>query len=503
MEALCNEMPPFVKTKAILLLKAAILGIRAESRYMYLSSCLPTLLKRCTNFECPDQRSQDEFIERLRALADLALVFPKACREPPETDDEEERARKKMQGKVMQSMVSSFLLKLLQKSFPTLIPVTALDFEDQRLKLLHSKAYRESNLEVLCELGRAAAMSSPRPMVALLEEIDMGDPQGDGGGDLETSPLSLAIFVLLADQAPEKMLPHGLPLCISRLRRANILLRSSYVLLSNAELAPNVVNLGDLKSLDDPQVLPSAQSNPCWAQRGLRLFASSIALLKDAKLSELRSASCRWYPNLLFRRVLDSLTSTEDIEQKARGQLFGACSAAMRAFTWTCRCELYLEIIQGSRVDAVIGSVVTLFKDDWWKEVLARTDDLGDLRLQLLKVLEATLSGEVQITDAMDTLTAALNICRLVALSKLPQAEILRQALRPGSGKHLDLEARLATISKQIDAELKMLEHGASPLAAALGDASVNLDQLKRDRITMVAHLVSRVREILAEGPLR
>ena len=24
-------------------------------------------------------------------------------------------------------------------------------------------------------------------------------------------------------------------------------------------------------------------------------------------------------------------------------------------------------------------------QDDWWKEVLARTDDLGDLRLQLLK----------------------------------------------------------------------------------------------------------------------
>lgn len=36
------------------------------------------------------------------------------------------------------------------------------------------------------------------------------------------------------------MLPHGLPLCISRLRRANILLRSSYVLLSNAELAPSL-----------------------------------------------------------------------------------------------------------------------------------------------------------------------------------------------------------------------------------------------------------------------
>ena len=33
-----------------------------------------------------------------------------------------------------------------------------------------------------------------------LEEMDLGDPQGDGGGDLEISPLSLAIFVLMAEQ---------------------------------------------------------------------------------------------------------------------------------------------------------------------------------------------------------------------------------------------------------------------------------------------------------------
>ena len=30
--------------------------------------------------------------------------------------------------------------------------------------------------------------------------MDLGDPQGDGGGDLEISPLSLAIFVLMAEQ---------------------------------------------------------------------------------------------------------------------------------------------------------------------------------------------------------------------------------------------------------------------------------------------------------------
>jgi len=34
MEALCNEMPNEVKTKAIVLLKTAILGIKAEKRYM-------------------------------------------------------------------------------------------------------------------------------------------------------------------------------------------------------------------------------------------------------------------------------------------------------------------------------------------------------------------------------------------------------------------------------------------------------------------------------------
>mmetsp|Transcript_5514 Transcript_5514/g.12690 ORF Transcript_5514/g.12690 Transcript_5514/m.12690 type:complete len:108 (-) Transcript_5514:10-333(-) len=101
----------------------------------------------------------------------------------------------------------------------------------------------------------------------------------------------------------------------------------------------------------------------------------------------------------------------------------------------------------------------------------------------------------------MDTLTSALNICRLIALSKSQQADFMRQALHgTATGKHLDLEAMLGKISKQIDAELKMLDHGeGTTLAAALSEASVNLEQMKRDRITMVAHLVSRVREILSE----
>ena len=167
MEALCNEMPNEVKTKAIVLLKTAILGIKAEKRYMYLSSCLPTLLKRCATCENPKDASQEAFVQRLEALKDLALIFPQASKEL-DIEDEEERARKKMQGKVMQSMVSSFLLKLLQKAFPILLPVKALDLEaDKELKLLHPPHFRESNIDSLCHLATAAASSSPRPILAL------------------------------------------------------------------------------------------------------------------------------------------------------------------------------------------------------------------------------------------------------------------------------------------------------------------------------------------------
>eukprot|EP00435_Cladocopium_sp_Y103_P059249 s406_g21.t1 len=385
MEALCNEMPSDVKTKAISLLKAAILGIKAEKRYMYLSSCLPTLLKRCTACD----HGLDQFVERLEALKELALIFPQATKEL-DTEDEEEKARKKMQGKVMQSMVSAFLLKLLQKAFPLLMPVTALDLDLQarseqsgKLKLLHAPGFRESHVACLCNLAQAAARSSPRPMLALLEEIDLGDPQGDGGGDLEISPLSLAIFVLLAEQVPQQMFPYVLPLCISKLRRVNILMRSCYVLLCNAEVTPNVVNLGDLAGgLEDPQVLPAAASpSPCYAQRALLVFAASAALFSGAKLATLK------------RKVLDSLTSTDDVEHKARGVLFQKCSLAMRAFDWMPRSSLIYKsrkfchkvIVSFGHYLTSLGPQHLHLEDDWWSEVTKtqKESELLELRLQL------------------------------------------------------------------------------------------------------------------------
>lgn len=61
-------------------------------------------------------------------------------------------------------------------------------------------------------------------------------------------------------------------------------------------------------------------------------------------------------------KVLDALTSTENVERQARGRLFHQAAVAMRLFEWPARVELYMSLIDGSKVDAVVGAVVSLFK---------------------------------------------------------------------------------------------------------------------------------------------
>eukprot|EP00929_Paragymnodinium_shiwhaense_P060413 TRINITY_DN30177_c0_g1_i2.p2 TRINITY_DN30177_c0_g1~~TRINITY_DN30177_c0_g1_i2.p2 ORF type:complete len:190 (+),score=64.60 TRINITY_DN30177_c0_g1_i2:515-1084(+) len=187
----------------------------------------------------------------------------------------------------------------------------------------------------------------------------------------------------------------------------------------------------------------------------------------------------------------------------------------MRVFDWPCRSELYLGIVKKCRVDSAVGAIVTAFKEDWWAQVQSLSSDgasLQDERLRLTKLLRLTLSGELQIVDGMDTLTGTLNILRLVVLAKTPAGEYLREALRK-DGPGVDVEALLKNISAQIDAELQFAEMpenkgGGGGLAAELarqlgkvaGEGGPDLKSLKQDRIIMVAHLVARVRELLAEA---
>eukprot|EP00439_Symbiodinium_sp_Y106_P044270 s1661_g5.t1 len=309
-------------------------------------------------------------------------------------------------------------------------------------------------------------------------------------------------------------MPYVVPLCFSPARRLNILMRSCYVLLSNADAAPGVVNLADIGSLEDWPLedantasAPSHGIGPAHPPRGLALFSQVAAPLFEVisvqspkALSSLSGSSCRWHPESrasleterTFQKLLETLTSCPNIEQEARGALFRSASAVLKFFSWPARFDLYLKVVQSSRVDAVIGSVVSLFKDDWWRRVSQNSGEMAEQRSQLISVLTATLSGEVQIIDGMDTLTAALNILRLVALSKLPAGAFMKL------GQHF-----LPTCTKQIDAELSMLSHGATGSLSqelAMGTEQVDLNQMKRDRINMVAHLVSRVREILPEN---
>merc|ERR1712228_891529 len=103
---------------------------------------------------------------------------------------------------------------------------------------------------------------------------------------------------------------------------------------------------------------------------------------------------------------------------------------------------------------------------------------------------KATLSGDLQIVDGMDTLTASLNLARLVALAGAPAGPFLRDGLRKG-GPGIDLDGLLSGVSRQIDFELKVLEQPTNDARAdftnimeeALGaaDGGVNINAMKRD----------------------
>lgn len=315
-----------------------------------------------------------------------------------------------------------------------------------------------------------------------------------------------------------KMKPQVLPIVLSPVRRLNVLMRSCYIMVCNKDDAPDYINLGDPSPSSGSGSTSSRGSR--WAHRGLELFARCAGPMLHVAADQspkafmsLSGTLCRWYPQRTFQALLEALASTGDIERDARAALFRAIKEAMQRFDWPCQSELYRDIVKKCRVDSIIGAVVTLFKDGWWTRVQALSADdrkaLAEERARLIDILKATLSGDVQVVDGMDTLTAALNIARLVALTSSPAGAFLRAGLRRG-GPGVDLDGLLAGVSQQIDFELKVLDEpptgglGAELAAKAIGEAlgkgegAVDFEAMKRDRITMVAHLVARVREVLA-----
>lgn len=509
MEALSGDgmlLPARLRGVAFL---RSVLGQMDEQRVpMFLGSCLPTLLKRTFGPSTPPE----QLALCLEALREFAAAFVSSS--PAEAGPASELDP----SRVAQSMLCAFLLKVSQRALPLVFPVEALGLHEASAEALVFRRGGDvlpRGVEALCAAARLAAQASPEPILALLEEMDIGDPTGDGGGDLELCALSLSSYLLLLETPGcwERLRPHVLPVVLSPARRLNVVMRSCYVLVANQSDAPEAVRFG----VDADEAVAAA---PRWMHRGLMLFASVAAPLLATVAGQcpkavggLSGPLCRWHPQRAFRSLLEALAAAGEIDREARGALYRAMRGAMRHFAWPCRFELYRDVIVKCRVDSIIGAIVTLFKDDWWAQIQGLSPEdrpaLAQERQRLVEVLKATLSGDLQIVDGMDTLTAALNICRLVALARAPAGATLRAALRRGGGAGLDLAAMLGGVSQQIDFELKLLDSpsGASPadvaqraIAEALGqaDGSVDVLAMKRDRIMMVAHLVSRAREVFA-----
>eukprot|EP00405_Crypthecodinium_cohnii_P059499 CAMPEP_0206634070 /NCGR_PEP_ID=MMETSP0325_2-20121206/69838_1 /ASSEMBLY_ACC=CAM_ASM_000347 /TAXON_ID=2866 /ORGANISM="Crypthecodinium cohnii, Strain Seligo" /LENGTH=740 /DNA_ID=CAMNT_0054159827 /DNA_START=230 /DNA_END=2448 /DNA_ORIENTATION=- len=541
LEALCRrELSMSLRPAGIRYLQRVLLSMEEPKRNVFLSACFPSLLKRCLAEQIPADVLPD-YLEALRSLAVAVL---------PRQEDIDQAAEEQMPAPFMtQSMVSAFLFKILAKALPTAYPIIGLTTDSQddpvqggpsnpeqkeapfpstssqrRVIARHpSSGLSEKTITALCYLARDAAAAAPRGLLTLLEEMDTADPTGDGGGDLELSPLALASFVVLLELPGcwDKLHPQVLPIMLSPARRLNILMRACYILASQTtEASPQVVSIGEQDEGEEGAGAPS-RLTPQWRLRAFLLLVTSglgtIRIAIDQNSEFPRSLSglhCRWQPVRTFRSMLEALASEPDIDRSARGSLFRSISEAMRSFDWKPRFQLYLEIIQKCRVDSIIGAVVTLFKDDWWRRVQAlqpneQKQEVNEELERLIDILKATLSGDVQIVDGMDTLTAALNILRLVSLAKCPAALPLRTALRGGSAGRLDLEKLLNGVSQQIDFELRLLDSPESDrtgesLAELALEAMANqqggagprgqhgdIQAIKRERITMVAHLVA------------
>eukprot|EP00445_Apocalathium_hangoei_P021287 CAMPEP_0203912330 /NCGR_PEP_ID=MMETSP0359-20131031/53413_1 /ASSEMBLY_ACC=CAM_ASM_000338 /TAXON_ID=268821 /ORGANISM="Scrippsiella Hangoei, Strain SHTV-5" /LENGTH=769 /DNA_ID=CAMNT_0050838243 /DNA_START=56 /DNA_END=2362 /DNA_ORIENTATION=- len=567
LEALCgSDLLPAARVRGVDLLRTTLLAMQDSKRHMFLGSCFPALLKRSLVATI----SAEFMPTYIDALRNFAVAF---------VPDMEEDIAETDPATIVMSMVSVFLLKLLPQALPVVAPIeglelalcgsadadagcpTTLQGELEPKKVcspsgIHrpgsasgsspAKSLRlrrpcgagsagdaDAALTALCTLARDGAAASSRGLLPLLEEIELGDPTGDGGGDLEISPLCLSLFVLLTEMPLcwHRLQPQVLPVMLSPARRLNVLMRSCYVLVSHTDDAPDVVDLGEACTNTGSGSAGGFAARPRWVHRGLELFGRCagpmlhLAAAHNKKaFQSLSGPLCRWHPQRTFQALLEALASTGDIEREARGALFCAVRDSMQRFAWPCRFEMYRNIIKKCRVDSIIGAVVTMFKDDWWSIVQAMSPDedrkdLPEERARLIEILKATLSGDVQIVDGMDTLTASLNIARLVALARAPAGAFLRASLRTGIGAvanagAIDLDALLRGVSQQIDFELRLLDaspgvggEGLADLAAramgeALGrsgeEAAVDLQAMKRDRITMVAHLVARVREVFA-----
>jgi len=530
-EALCSDdLCSSARVRGIYLLRATFLRMDVEKRYLFLGSALSVMLKK----SLMPGTSEEQLTAQLDAMLEFGMEFlPQEC--STETGP----------AKVSQSMISGFFFKIMLKGLPLCASVQALGFtstsrlqpsgvgsaqeaqpepssrqertsKSQCIELHYSRTGGPA-LVALCAVGREAAASSTKPLLALLEEMDVGDATSDGGGDTEVSPLCLAAYVCLLELEGcwHKLRPMVLPIGLSPARRVNILMRSCSVLVANQQHSPEIIGLNHSEPTSD------SGCGGSWSQRGLALLTTSAApLLRVAAgqtphaYASLSGSLCRWYPQRTFQALLEALASASSIEREVRGALFRVIAEAMRAFSWQCRFELYLAIISKCRLDSVVGAVVTMFKDDWWSRVRSQADGgegvLAEERGRLSKVLKASLAGDLQIVDGMDTLTAALNVTRLVVLAGPPAGPFLRQGLRKG-GPGIDLESLLVGISKQIDMELQLIDQDQSEMtgpAAVLGRAmeealdkaqgGVDSKEMKRDRITMVAHLVARVRELLA-----
>ena len=311
---------------------------------------------------------------------------------------------------------------------------------------------------------------------AILDRLDCTDPEDDGGGDLELSPISIAAFayVALVHGGPVGK-PQPIPPFVAAWRLADWCIKSGSLLGAFSEEYPH------------------------FAQLSLVLFsraAKYLVVAKDQNPEDFKTitpAVRRWSPEYIFPHLLDFICTDPTLSHSHRVHLFARMMLMVRCYDWPVRAELYMLILNKAKTDQGLGRLITCFKEDWFEIVSnAKPEERKDAdRQRVQKVLTSVLAGDLRLLDSMDVITSALNICKLGLKNKS-----LRDWFMDPS---LNLSKITKALASQVDAELGMINKDINEYK----DKNPNIEPSQyllsqQLRIQLVADGVKRVRELIS-----
>eukprot|EP01069_Polyplicarium_translucidae_P003653 Polyplicarium_translucidae@DN2373_c0_g1_i1.p2 len=328
-----------------------------------------------------------------------------------------------------------------------------------------------------------------------LEQLNILNPTSDGGGQLEKTPLGMAMLAYLGlcklDGSCDLGDSQIFPCVMSAHRLVAVCGRAAFVVMKNG--APPVG--GDITRRR--LLLMGVEMSSRLLQ-----FLELAQEMMPALFTSMHSLSFK--PEDIVAAVLEAVSLSQDIVKSHRKTVFAQMQAFTHMYQWPARFNMLHRIQTSTTSDAICGAITILIKDDWWTEAksAARRNDEQDMQanwLRLKQVLKFSLGGDVRACDGMDTITTCLNLLKLVLLSD-EMFFYHRLLLGADQSQGMRVETLLKHISTQVDIEIRPSPQGDKQRAMRVQTPSGNftLEEARKTRVELIAFLLAEVREVIS-----